>query len=133
MRTRVSSGSPYEPKVGLSRAVRAGPIVTVSGTAPLGADGRTTGRGDAAAQARRCLEIIAAALADAGASLHHVVRTRILLTRIDDWQAVAAVHGEFFRDIRPVNTIMQVSRFIDPDWLVEIEADAVIDEGDDPR
>jgi enamine deaminase RidA (YjgF/YER057c/UK114 family) len=87
------------------------------------------GRGDAAAQARRCLEIIAAALEAAGASLRDVVRTRILLTRIDDWQAVAGVHGEFFRDIRPVNTIMQVSRFIDPDWLVEIEADAVLDDG----
>jgi enamine deaminase RidA (YjgF/YER057c/UK114 family) len=84
---------------------------------------------DPAAQARRCLEIIAAALAEAGASLHDVVRTRILLTRIDDWEAVAAVHGEFFRDIRPVNTIMQVSRFIDPEWLLEIEADAVIDDG----
>ena len=129
MRTRVSSGSPYEPKVGISRAVRAGSIVTVAGTAPLGPDGRTVGRGDPTAQARRCLEIIATALADAGASLQHVVRTRILLTRIEDWQSVAAVHGEIFRDIRPVNTIMQVSRFIDPDWLVEIEADAVIDEG----
>jgi enamine deaminase RidA (YjgF/YER057c/UK114 family) len=85
-------------------------------------------RGDAAAQARRCLEIIATALETAGASLRHVVRTRILLTRIDDWQAVAEVHGEFFRDIRPVNTIMEVSRFIDPDWLVEIEADAVVDD-----
>jgi enamine deaminase RidA (YjgF/YER057c/UK114 family) len=133
MRTRVSSGSPYEPRVGISRAVRAGPIITVAGTAPLGPDGRTVARGDPAAQARRCLEIIATALADAGASLHDVVRTRILLTRIEDWQAVAAVHGEFFRDIRPVNTIMQISRFIDPDWLVEIEADAVIDEGGDPR
>jgi enamine deaminase RidA (YjgF/YER057c/UK114 family) len=127
MRKLVSSGSPYEPKVGISRAVRAGPIVTVAGTAPLGPDGRTVGRGDAAAQARRCLEIIATALESAGASLAHVVRTRILLTRIDDWEAVAGVHGQFFRDIRPVNTIMQVSRFIDPDWLVEIEADAVID------
>jgi enamine deaminase RidA (YjgF/YER057c/UK114 family) len=85
------------------------------------------GRGDAAAQARRCLEIITAALERAGATMQHVVRTRILLTRIEDWQAVASVHGEFFRDIRPANTIMQVSRFIDPDWLVEIEADAVID------
>ena len=128
MRSLVSSGSPYEPKVGISRAVRAGPFVTVAGTAPLGPDGRTVGRGDPAAQARRCLEIIAAALEKAGASLSHVVRTRILLTRIDDWQAVAEVHGEFFRDIRPVNTIMQVSRFIDPDWLIEIEADAVIDD-----
>jgi enamine deaminase RidA (YjgF/YER057c/UK114 family) len=128
MRKRVSSGSPYEPKVGISRAVRAGSIVTVAGTAPLGPDGRTVGRGDAAAQARRCLEIIAAALEGAGATLQHVVRTRILLTRIDDWQSVAGVHGEFFREIRPVNTIMQVSRFIDPEWLVEIEADAVLDE-----
>jgi enamine deaminase RidA (YjgF/YER057c/UK114 family) len=128
MRQRVSSGSPYEPKVGISRAVRAGSIVTVAGTAPLSPDGRTVGRGDAAAQARRCLEIIAAALEGAGASLQHVVRTRILLTRIEDWQAVAGVHGEFFREIRPVNTIMQISRFIDPEWLVEIEADAVLDE-----
>jgi enamine deaminase RidA (YjgF/YER057c/UK114 family) len=128
MRKLVSSGSPYEPKVGISRAVRVGPIVTVAGTAPLGPDGRTVGRGDPAAQARRCLDIIAAALHGAGASLQHVVRTRILLTRIDDWQAVAVVHGEYFREIRPVNTIMQVSRFIDPDWLLEIEADAVVDE-----
>jgi enamine deaminase RidA (YjgF/YER057c/UK114 family) len=128
MRKLVSSGSPYEPKIGISRAVRAGSIITVAGTAPLGPDGHTVGRGDAAAQARRCIEIIAAALQGAGASLRHVVRTRILLTRIDDWEAVAGVHGEFFRDIRPVNTIMQVSRFIDPDWLVEIEADAVIDD-----
>jgi enamine deaminase RidA (YjgF/YER057c/UK114 family) len=86
------------------------------------------GRGDAAAQARRCLEIIATALESAGATLQQVVRTRILLTRIDDWQTVANIHGEFFRDIRPVNTIMQVSRFIDPEWLVEIEADAVLDD-----
>jgi enamine deaminase RidA (YjgF/YER057c/UK114 family) len=129
MRKLVSSGSPYEPRVGISRAVRVGSFITVAGTAPLGPDGRTVGRGDAAAQARRCFEIIAAALDGAGASLRHVVRTRILLTRIDDWEAVAAVHGEVFRDIRPVNTIMQVSRFIDPEWLLEIEADAVIDDG----
>lgn len=128
MRKLISSGSPYEPKVGISRAVRVGSIVTVAGTAPLGPDGRTAGPGDPAAQARRCLEIIAAALEGAGASLRHVVRTRILLTRIDDWQVVAGVHGEFFRDIRPANTIMQVSRFIDPDWLVEIEADAIVDD-----
>ena len=125
MRKLVSSGSPYEPKVGISRAVRAGSVVTVSGTAPLGPDGSTVGRGDAGAQARRCFEIIAQALENAGASLEHVVRTRILLTRIEDWQAVAAVHGEFFGRIRPASTIMQVVRFVDPDWLVEIEADAV--------
>ena len=128
MRKLVSSGSSYEQKVGFSRAVRTGCIVTVAGTAPLGPDGRTVGRGDAAAQARRCLGIIATALESAGATLQQVVRTRILLTRIDDWQTVANIHGEFFRDIRPVNTIMQVSRFIDPEWLVEIEADAVLDD-----
>ena len=102
--------------------------MTVSGTAPLGSDGKTMGKGNPAVQARRCLEIIAAALDEAGASLRHVVRTRTLLTRIEDWEAVAVVHGEFFRDIRPANTIMQVSRFIDPDWLIEFEADAVVDD-----
>jgi enamine deaminase RidA (YjgF/YER057c/UK114 family) len=128
MRKLVSSGSPYEPKVGISRAVRVGSIITVSGTAPLGPDGRTVAAGDPGAQARRCLEIISAALEQAGASLKHVVRTRTLLVRIEDWQAVAAVHGEFFGEIRPANTIMQVSRFIDPEWLVEFEADAVVDD-----
>ena len=127
VRKLISSGSPYEPRLGISRAVRAGSFVAVAGTAPLGPDGRTVARGDPGAQARRCLEIIAAALDGAGASLRHVVRTRVLLTRIEDWEAVAVVHGEFFRDIRPANTIMQISRFLDPDWLVEIEADAVID------
>lgn len=128
MRKLISSGSPYEPKVGISRAVRVGNVIAISGTAPLGPDGRTVSIGDAAGQARRCLEIIAAALEKAGASLQQVVRTRTLLVRIEDWQAVAAVHGEFFGQIRPANTIMQVSRFIDPDWLVEFEADAIIDD-----
>ena len=126
MRTLVSSGSPYEPKVGISRAVRVGSIIAVSGTAPL-LDGKTVGKGDPAAQARRCLDIIKAALEQAGSSLDHVVRTRTLLTRIEDWQAVAAVHGEYFGAIRPANTIMQVTRFIDPDWLIEFEADAVVE------
>ena len=130
MRKLVSSGSPYEPKVGISRAVRVGGIITVSGTAPLGSDGGTVAVGDAGAQARRCIEIIAAALEQAGASLKDVVRTRTLLLHIEDWQAVAAVHGEFFGEIRPANTIMQVSRFIDPDWLVEFEADAVVENGE---
>lgn len=130
MRRLVSSGSPYEPRLGISRAVRADSIVTVAGTAPIGPDGRTVGPGDPVAQARRCIEIIAAALEAAGASLRDVVRTRILLTRIEDWQSVTHVHGECFADIRPVTTVMQVSRFIDPEWLVEIEADAVVDGGD---
>ena len=124
-RQLISSGSPYEPRVGISRAVRVGSIIAVSGTAPL-LDGRTVGKGDPAAQARRCLEIIKDALERAGTSLGQVIRTRTLLTRIEDWEPVAAVHGEFFGSIRPANTIMQISRFIDPDWLVEFEADAVV-------
>jgi enamine deaminase RidA (YjgF/YER057c/UK114 family) len=126
MRQLISSGSPYEPKVGISRAVRVGSIIAVSGTAPL-LDGKTVGKGDPGAQARRCLDIIKEALERAGSSLDQVVRTRTLLTRIDDWQAVAAVHGEYFGAIRPANTIMQVTRFIDPDWLIEFEADAVVE------
>jgi enamine deaminase RidA (YjgF/YER057c/UK114 family) len=126
VRKLVSSGSPFEHKIGFSRAVRVGDVVAVAGTAPLGPDGRTVGLGDPAAQARRCLEIIRAALETAGASLEDVVRTRTLLVRIEDWQAVGTVHGEFFGEIRPANTVMQVSRFIDPEWLVEFEADAVI-------
>jgi enamine deaminase RidA (YjgF/YER057c/UK114 family) len=129
-RRSVSTGSPYEPIVGISRAVRIGRIVAVAGTAPLGPDGRTVGVGDPAAQARRCLEISRAALEQLGATLEDVIRTRVLLTRIEDWRAVATVHGEFFRDIRPVNTIVQVARFIDPDWLVETEVDAVVRDGE---
>lgn len=125
-RKNVSSGSPYEPIVGLSRAVRIGNIVAVAGTAPLGPDGRTVAPGDARAQAMRCFEISRLALEQLGARLEDVIRTRILLTRIDDWKAVAEVHGEFFRDIRPVNTIVQVSRFVDAEWLIETEVDAVV-------
>ena len=125
-RLNVSSGSPYEPRIGMSRAVRIGPFVAISGTAPLGPDGRTVCVGDPAGQARRCLEIAAAALAEAGGSLRDVIRTRTLLTRIEDWEAVAGVHGEFFREIRPASTVMQVSRFVDPAWLVEFEVDAVL-------
>ena len=125
-RRTVSSGSPYEPLVGLSRAVRIENVVSVAGTAPLGPDGRTVGGNDPAAQARRCFEISKAALESLGASLEDVIRTRILLTRIDDWRAVAQVHGEFFAAIRPACTMVQVVRFIDPEWLVETEVDAVV-------
>jgi enamine deaminase RidA (YjgF/YER057c/UK114 family) len=97
----------------------------VSGTAPLAPDGTTVAPGDPAAQARRCFEIIRDALRQVGADLTHVIRTRVFLKRIQDWEAVAAVHGEFFRDVRPASTIVQVTGFIDPAWLVEIEADAV--------
>jgi len=126
-RQRVSTGSPFEPKVGISRAIRSGAVIAVTGTAPLGPDGKTVAKGDPAAQARRCFEIVQAAIEALGGQLSDVLRTRILLTRIEDWQPVAAVHGEFFGAIRPASTIMQVVRFIDPDWLVEIEADAIVE------
>jgi enamine deaminase RidA (YjgF/YER057c/UK114 family) len=126
-RQLVSSGSPYEPRIGVSRAVRAGHSVAVSATAPIGPDGKTVGVGDVTAQCRRCLEIIDRALVDAGASLADVTRTRVLLTRISDWETVALVHGEVFATIRPATTFVEVSRFIDDDWLVEIEADAIVE------
>ena len=129
-RKLISSGSPYEPIVGFSRAVRVGNFIAVGGTAPQGPDGKTVAPGDAAAQARRCIDIIREALERAGASLEDVVRTRILLKNIGDWEAAARIHGEYFRDIRPVDTIMQVTTFIDADWLIEIEADAIIDKNE---
>jgi len=128
LRRRVSSGSPYEPRIGISRAIRSGTIVAVSGTAPIGPDGKTVAPGNPELQTRRCLEIIREALQKAGATLSDVTRTRVMLTRIEDWESVAKVHGEFFGEIRPASTCVQVTQFIDPEWLVEIEADAVIEE-----
>ena len=107
--------------------MRAGKIIAVTGTAPLSPEGKTVAKGDAAGQARRCLETIQSAIEGLGCKLSDVTRNRILLTRIEDWERVAAVHGEFSRSIRPTNTIMQVVRSIDPDWLIEIEADAVVE------
>ncbi len=127
-RQRACSGSPYESRIGFSRAVRAGQVIAVSGTAPIGPDGKTVGVGDAAAQTRRCLEIIRGALQQVGASLSDVIRTRVYLMSVEDWEEVAQVHGEFFGEIRPACTFVQVARFIDRDWLVEIEADAVVAE-----
>ena len=129
-RKLVSSSSPFESIIGFSRAVRVGNFIAIGGTAPIGPEGENVAPEDPAGQARRCFEIIKAALEEAGGSLEDVVRTRILLTRIEDWEAVAQVKGEYLRDIRPVDTVMQVSRFIDPEWLVEIEVDAVVDRGD---
>ncbi|WP_069801941.1 RidA family protein [Thermogemmatispora onikobensis] len=122
----VSSGSPYEPVIGFARAVRLGNVIAVSGTAPLGPDGKTVAPGDAAAQTRRCLEIIQAALEQLGADLSAVMRTRIFLTRAEDWEQVGRVHGEFFGTVRPASTMVQVARLLDPQWLVEIEADALL-------
>ena len=125
-RQNILLGSPYEEIVGFSRAVKVGPFISVGGTAPIGANGETVGIGDVEAQTRRCFEIISEALARAGASLGDVVRTRMILTRIDDFETVARVRKEYVGDAKPVDTIMQVSRFVNPDWLIEIEADAVI-------
>jgi enamine deaminase RidA (YjgF/YER057c/UK114 family) len=124
-RLNVSSGSPYEPVSGFSRAACVGNIVAVGGTT-AGSGGKMVGIGDPAAQTRAILEIIAKALEDAGAHLEDVIRTRIYLTDIDHWEAVGRVHGDVFGEIRPASSILQVARFINPDWLVEIEADAVV-------
>ena len=123
-RRRVSSGSPYEPLIGFSRAVRVGDRVVVSGTAPIRADGDVDE--DVTAQARRCLEIIGEALAEAGASLSDVVRTRTYLVDASDAEAVGRVHGEAFGDIRPASTMVVVSGFLDRRWRLELEAEAVI-------
>jgi len=127
-RQRIFSASPYEAQFGFCRAIRIGQLVQVAGTAPIGPDGRTVGAGDPAAQARRCFDIVGDALGALGASYSNVVRTRMYLTRIADWPVIGAVHGEYFRDINPVSTMVEVARLIDPDWLVEIEAEAVLDE-----
>ena len=125
-RLRVSSGSKYEPIIGFSRAVRSGNIIAVGGTT-AGSGGQPVAIGDPAAQTRAIIEIIAKALEDAGAGLQHVIRTRIYLVDIAHWEEVGRVHGEFFGEIRPASSILEVSRFISPDWLVEIEADAIVD------
>jgi enamine deaminase RidA (YjgF/YER057c/UK114 family) len=124
-RRNISSGSPYEPVIGFSRAVVAGHHVSVSGTAPIMPEGREP-PADAEGQARRVLEIILVALAEAGATVEHVVRTRTYLTRAEDWEPVGRVHGEVFGDVRPANTIVVVSGFVDPRWLIEMEADAIL-------
>ena len=124
-RRTASSGSPLEPVIGMSRAVRIGPYVSVAGTAPIAPDGSSACVGDAAGQMRRCLDIVEGALTTLGVSMDDVIRTRILLTDIADWQAVTAVHGERFGTIRPACTVMAVVGFVRPEWLVELEVDAV--------
>ncbi|MFH1687795.1 MAG: RidA family protein [bacterium] len=126
IRRRVSSASPYEDIIGFSRAVRVGNSIAVSGTGPIAPDGATAGVGDAAAQTRRCLEIIQAAIEEAGGFLTDVSRTRIYLTDISLWEEVGRVHGEFFRNIKPAATMIEVTSLVRPEWLVEIEADAIV-------
>jgi len=125
-RQLVSSGSYLEPIIGFSRAVRVGNMVSVGGTAPIAAGGGTAAKGDVYGQARRIFEIIGKALADAGAGFEHVTRTRVILTDIASWDAAAKAHAEIFGEIRPATTVMAVTGFVDPDWLIEIEVDAVI-------
>ena len=123
MRQNISGGSPYEPIIGFSRAVRVGNLIHLAGTGPVGADNE-----DAAGQTRRIFQIAQEALTKAGAAFEHVVRTRMYLTHAEDWEAVGRVHGEFFGNIRPAATMVVVAALLNPAWRVEIEFDAVITE-----
>ena len=121
MRTNISGGSPFEPIIGFSRAVRVGNQVHLAGTGPVGAEAE-----DAAGQTRRIFAIAQEALAKAGSSLDQVVRTRMYLTHVEDWEAVGRVHGEFFANIRPAATMVVVAKLLNPAWRIEMEMDAVI-------
>lgn len=125
MRTNISGGSPYEPVIGFSRAVRAGNAVFLAGTGPVGAENL-----DAAGQTRKVFEIAEDALARAGARLDHVVRTRMFLSHAEDWESVGRVHGEFFSAVRPAATMVIVAGLLNPAWRIEIEFDAVIPEAE---
>lgn len=126
-RKNVSSGSPFEKTIGFSRAVCVGNVIAVAGTAPIAKDGTTATPGDVYGQTKRCLEISQQAIADAGGNIKDVVRTRIMLTDISTWEQAAKAHGEFFADIRPACTFVEVSALIKAEWLVETEVDCVVE------
>lgn len=125
-RINISSGSAYEKPIGFSRAVRIGNIISVAGTAPIAPDGTTANPGDLYNQTKRCLEIMKKAITDAGGELENVIRTRIYLKNISDWEKAAKAHGEYFSAIRPACTFIEVKGLIKEDWLIETEADCVI-------
>ena len=127
--TRIHSGAPWEPIAGYCRAVRAGDFIAVSGSAAVGDDGELVGKGDMYVQARRCIEVLEKALKQAGSNLGDVIRTRMFVTDISQWEAVAKAHQEAFGDAPPATSMVEVTKLIDPDMLVEIEADAVVPEG----
>ena len=127
-RKNISSGSPYEKSIGFSRAVRIGNLIAVSGTGPIAEDGSTSCPGDEYGQAKRCLEIIKKAIEDAGGRLEDVIRTRMYIGGMAKWEDVARAHGEFFSEIRPASTLIEVKSFVRPDWYVEIEADCMVSE-----
>ena len=127
-RIHVKSCSPFEDLIGFSRAVRVGNHIAVSGTAPIGIDGQTHAPGNLYEQTKRCLEIIQSSIEDAGGSIQNVIRTRVYLTDAAKWEDAAHAHLEFFQEIRPASTFVEVSGFLNKDWLVEIEADCVLEE-----
>ena len=125
-RHSVTTASPFEDLFGFCRGIRVGDTIQIAGTGPIGEDGKTVGVGDPTVQARRCFEIIVRTVEQLGGRKSDIVRTRMFLTRISDWKEVGAVHGEFFREVKPVSTLLQVSELVDPEWFVEMEADALV-------
>lgn len=125
-RKLISNGNPMEAIVGFSRAVRVGQFIAVGGTAPVDQNGKTVGIGDVFLQTTQCFEIIKSALEEAGSGIHDIVRTRVILTDIDNWKQAIEARKAYCQDARPVDTIMAIDRFVNPEWLVEIEVDAVV-------